>query len=252
MTLPDALLRVPILLALLTGPPAVPADPGPQGPPDSGPHPQGEESQHEHAGTSHRRFDDIEHWIGVFDDAARDEWQMPERVVRELGIGAGDRVVDLGAGTGYFSVRLARAILPGGALLAVDTEPGMVRHLAERSAAESIPNLTPVLALPDDPMLPPAGADLVFLCDTYHHIDDRVEYLRRLRDDLRAGGRVALIDFHKREMPVGPPLEHKLARDHVLSEFEEAGYGLAEEKDFLPYQYFLIFRPRPEGPTLPP
>jgi ubiquinone/menaquinone biosynthesis C-methylase UbiE len=118
----------------------------------------------------------------------------------------------------------------------------MVGHIAERSVRDSIANLTPVLARPEDPMLPPGRVDLVFICNTFHHIDDRVEYLKRLRGDLTAGGRVAVIDFRKKEIPVGPPADHKLTRDHVIAEFLEAGYDLAEEKTFLPYQYFLIFR----------
>ena len=90
--------------------------------------------------------------------------------------------------------------------------------------------------------LPPGSTDLVFICDTWHHIGERVAYLSRLRPALRPGARIAIVDFEKKELPVGPPPEEKLARDEVLREFTAAGFQLAEEQTFLPYQYFLIFR----------
>jgi ubiquinone/menaquinone biosynthesis C-methylase UbiE len=197
----------------------------------------------DHDATSRHHFQDLEHWLQVFEDPERDKWQQPDRVVRELGIGNGDVVADVGAGTGYFSLHLASAVAPAGHVFAVDIEPGMVGYIAERSERETIGNLTPVLALPHDPMLPPGGVDLVFICDTFHHFDDRVGYLKRLKQDLSPGGRIAVIDFLKKELPIGPPPAHKLPRDHVVAEFLEAGYTLVEEKAFLPYQYFLIFRP---------
>lgn len=197
----------------------------------------------DHDATSRHHFRDLEHWLEVFEDPERDDWQQPGRVVKELGIGNGDVVADLGAGTGYFSLHLARAVAPAGHVFAVDIEPGMVGYIGKRSDRELIGNLTPVLALPNDPMLPPGGVDLAFICDTFHHIDDRVEYLIRLQQDLSPTGRIAVIDFLKKELPIGPLVALKLPRDHVVAEFLEAGYILVEEKDFLPYQYFLIFRP---------
>ena len=91
--------------------------------------------------------------------------------------------------------------------------------------------------------LPPGACDLILIVDTYHHIDDRLEYFGRMKDALSPSGRIVVIDFHKRELPVGPPLEHKLSRDFVVDEMKQAGYRLADEKTFLPYSYFLIFAP---------
>ena len=105
--------------------------------------------------------------------------------------------------------------------------------------------MVPVLASFDNPRLPAATVDLILIVDTFHHIDDRITYFRRVRRVLRPGGRIAVIDWHKRDLPTGPPPEHKLAREQVVEEMEAAGYTLAgEPKDLLPYQYFLVFRPR--------
>jgi len=198
----------------------------------------------QHAATSHHSFADVEHWASVFDDPARDAWQKPAEVVKGLELRPGQTVADLGAGTGYFSRYLSAAVGPRGTVLASDTEPNMVVHLRERAEKEGTPNVVPVLASPDNPRLPAAGVDLVLVVDTFHHIDDRVTYFRALRRCLGRAGRVAIIDWHKRELPVGPPPEHKLARAQVVEEMTAAGYELGGEPDVLPYQYFLIFRPR--------
>ena len=116
----------------------------------------------------------------------------------------------------------------------------MVMYLNDRARVEGLTNLSSVLAAPDDPHLP-RRVDLVFLCNTFHHIDDRIEYFRRLREQLRPGGRIAVVDF-RLESEKGPP--HKLAPGIVEEELVAAGYELAERHDFLPEQYFLVFRCR--------
>ena len=196
-----------------------------------------------HDATAHHPFTGVEKWTKIFDDPKRDEWQKPQQVVAALALKPGQIVADLGAGTGYFERQLSKAVAPGGIVLAIDTEPEMVQHLGERARKETTPNVVPVLALPEDPFLPPGRVDCVLIVDTYHHLDDRLDYFRRMQDSLAPGGRVAVVDFHKRDMPVGPPLQHKLAREFVVDEMKEAGYLLADEKTFLPYHYFLIFRP---------
>lgn len=196
-----------------------------------------------HDATAHHPFDDAEKWSKVFDDPERDAWQKPEEVVVALGARPGMTVADLGAGTGYFERYLARAVSPGGIVLAIDTEPAMVQHLARRAAGHALDNIVPVLAEPDNPFLPKGKVDRVLIVDTYHHIDDRLEYFRRMRDSLAPGGRVAVVDFHKRPLPVGPPVEHKLARESVVDEMKQAGWILAEERTSFPYQYFLVFEP---------
>lgn len=195
-----------------------------------------------HDATARHSFEDVAHWVSVFDDPSRDAWQKPREVVAALGIEPGMWVADLGAGTGYFSGHLARAAQTG-AVLALEPEPNLLVHLRSRAEKEGMANLVPVLASPDNPRLPPRSVDLVLIVNTVHHIDDRVSYLRALERSLRPGGRVAIIDFKKEEVPVGPPLEHKLARQQVVEEMELAGYELVAEPGFLPYQYFLVFSP---------
>jgi ubiquinone/menaquinone biosynthesis C-methylase UbiE len=198
-----------------------------------------------HAATARHSFDDVEHWQAVFDDPSRDAWQRPREVVRALDLPRGAWVADLGAGTGYFSRYLSEAVGPDGTVFAVDTEPNLVSHLRARAEKEGTANVVPVLASRDNPRLPVGAVDLLLVVDTFHHIDDRPTYFRAVRRFLRQDGRVAVIDWHKRALPVGPPLDHKLAREQVVEEMDEAGYELsAEPKGLLPYQYVLIFKPR--------
>src|SRR5206468_3894275 len=156
--------------------------------------------------TSHRSFADVEQWVAVFDDPARDAYQKPREVVRALRIRPGMRVADVGAGTGYFSRYLSAAVGAAGTVLAVDTEPELVRYLRERAEKEKTDNVVPILASPDNPRLPRGAVDLVLLVDTFHHIDHRVAYFGSLRRTLAPGGRVAVVDWQKRETPVGPEL----------------------------------------------
>jgi ubiquinone/menaquinone biosynthesis C-methylase UbiE len=200
--------------------------------------------QSHHDATVRHSFADVQHWIAVFDDPARDAWQKPAEVVKALEIRRGMCVADLGAGTGYFSRYLSTAVGERGTVFAVDTEPNLVVHLRERAEHEQTPNVVPILASADNPRLPGGMVDLVLIVDTVHHIDDRVEYLRRLQLALKPGGRVVVIDFKKEaDVPVGPPAEHRLARAQVVEEFQRAGYQLAAAPEVLQYQYFLIFRP---------
>lgn len=182
-------------------------------------------------------------WVSIFDDPARDAWQKPAEVVRALQLQPGMRVADLGAGTGYFSRYLAAAVGDRGTVFAADTEPQLVAHLRERAEQEHTPNVIPILASADNPRLPAGAVDVVLIVDTVHHLDDRINYLHRLRRILKPGGRVVVIDFKKESIPVGPPPEHKLTREQIVEEFASAGYRLVSEPAILPYQYFLVFKP---------
>ena len=191
--------------------------------------------------THEHRFQDAEKWSRVFDDPERDAWQKPHQVIQALGLKPDASVADLGAGTGYFAVRLAR-MLPKGTVYAVDVEPDMVKHLAARAQRERLKNMTAVAAAPGDARLP-APVDLVLVVDTYHHIDDRSHYFGRLAGSLAPGGRVAVIDF-RLDAQRGPPKRARVAPERVKAELGAAGYALAAEHDFLPEQYFLVFSPR--------
>ena len=193
--------------------------------------------------TAQHSFNDPEKWAKIFDDPSRDGWQKPVQVVAALGIKGGMMVADLGAGTGYFTAALSRAAGPKGIVLGIDPEPEMVQYLGRRAHREGLANVVPVLALYEDPFLPPGRVDRVLIVDTYHHIEERQQYFHRLGADLAPGGTVAVVDFHKRPLPVGPPPEAKLDREVVVAEMQKAGFRLKEEPTFLPYQYFLIFEP---------
>jgi SAM-dependent methyltransferase len=190
--------------------------------------------------THRHSFDDAQRWAHVFDDPARDAWQKPHEVIQALALEPEAVVADLGAGTGYFAARLAN-MLPQGRVYAVDIEPDMVRYLGERAKRERLPNLVPVAGAPDDPRLP-EKVGLILLVDVYHHIEDRPAYFRRLGGSLRAGGRVAIVDF-RLDAPAGPPRAARIAPESVKAEMAAAGYALAAEHGFLPYQYFLVFKP---------
>jgi len=190
--------------------------------------------------THRHSFGDAEKWARVFDDPERDAWQKPHEVIQALALTPDALVADLGAGTGYFSARLAN-MLGQGRVYAVDIEPDMVRYLGERAKRGHLKNLLPVAGTPADPKLP-EKVDLVLLVDVYHHIEDRVAYFQRLRDALRLGGRVAIIDF-RLDSPEGPPRPARIAPEAVVAEMSSAGYVIVARHAFLPRQYFLIFRP---------
>ena len=188
---------------------------------------------HEHG------FGGAAQWASVFDDPARDAWQKPHEVIAALGLSQGANVADLGAGTGYFAVRLAHMV-SGGKVYAVDTEPDMVKYLAERASKSGLTNLIAVQGTPTSPNLP-AKVDLVLLVDVFHHIGDRVRYFRDLRASLNVGGKIAIIDF-RLDSPVGPPPQARLKPQQVIDELIQAGYTLDKTQDFLPNQYFLVFK----------
>jgi SAM-dependent methyltransferase len=189
----------------------------------------------------HRRFDDAEKWAKQFDDPARDAWQKPEEILDALHLQPASLVADIGAGTGYFSVRIARRV-PEGKVLAADVEPDMVRYLGARAEREHLANLTPVQARGDAANLP-EPVDLILVVDTYHHLDDRTRYFAALQSSLRPGGRLVIIDF-KPDSPNGPPAQHRIAPQLVTQELTAAGYELTEKLEFLPRQFGLIFRKR--------
>ena len=189
--------------------------------------------------THEHRFQNAERWARIFDDPDRDAWQKPHEVIQALKLKPDAIVADIGAGTGYFAMRLAHMTAQG-KVYAVDAEPDMVKHLAERAKKNGLANVVAVQAGPDDPRLP-EKADLVLLVDVYHHIGSREQYFRRLRESLKPGGRLAVIDFTM-ETRRGPPPSGRIAPDVVKSELQRAGYTLSEEHKFLPDQYFLVFR----------
>jgi predicted methyltransferase len=189
----------------------------------------------------HHRHGDTAAYIASLEDPARDAYQKPDEVMKALGLREGEVVADIGSGSGYFTVRFARAVGPTGRVYAVDVSPDMVRHLNHRLRDEGLRNVFTVLADPDDPLLPDASVDRFVIVDTWHHIEAREKYVALMKKMLKPGGQVVHIDFQKRDLPVGPPLGMKIDRAEVVKQMEDGGFKLSAEHDFLPYQYFLVF-----------
>lgn len=188
----------------------------------------------------HHTFDDPERYAKSFDDPARDAWQMPARVIESLKLGRGSLVADVGAGTGYFTVRLAK-VVPSGTVFAVDIQPEMLGYLQKRVKGEHITNVVTVLADATSANLP-KPVDAILIVDTYHHIPNRRAYFSGMQKSLTPSGRVAIVDF-KKDAPEGPPREFRFEADEIIAEMQQAGYVLETRHDFLPRQHFLIFRP---------
>ena len=189
--------------------------------------------------THQHSFQGAEQWANEFDDPKRDAWQKPHEVIQALALKPDAIVADIGSGTGYFSVRLAHMV-PQGRVYGVDIEPDMVKYLSERAKRDGLKNLTSVKGTPGDPLLP-EKVDLIFMVDTYHHIENRDRYFRALQDSLKPEGRIAIIDF-RMDSAEGPPKSARSAPEAIKAELNRAGYTLVKEHGFLPNQYFLIFQ----------
>jgi ubiquinone/menaquinone biosynthesis C-methylase UbiE len=195
---------------------------------------------HDHYGNPEHLRDYLERMEG----ADRAAWQKPDEVVAALALRPGDTVAEIGAGPGYFSLRIARVVAH---VFAVEVDPRMLPVLRDRVAASGARNVTPVFALREDPLLPPQSCDLILMVNTFHHMPAPAEYLRRVSRALKSGGRLVNVDFVKGELPVGPDPAHKLSREQFLGVAAEAGLALAGEETFLPYQYFLLLRTAVQG-----
>ena len=189
----------------------------------------------------HRLHQDSKAFIAMLDDPTRDAYQKPHEVVMALNLKEGESIGDIGAGSGYFTFRFAHHVGDAGRVYAVDISPDMIIHMNRRIRDLNLKNVVTILSAPDDPLLPDASVDRFFLCDTWHHIESHAHYLALMKKMLKPGGQVVMIDFNKKELPVGPPLEMKISREDLIKEMASNGFKLAAEHTFLPYQYFLIF-----------
>jgi arsenite methyltransferase len=172
-------------------------------------------------------------------DPSRDAWQKPNEVVQKLAIKPGSRVADLGAGGGYFTWYLAAAVGPQGKVYAVDIDETALRMIEREMKSRGVTNVVPIRAEPADAQLP-ESVDLVFTCDTYHHIENRVAYFKSLARYLRPDGKVAILDFYPHGFVSGW-LGHGTAKEEVRREMESAGYRLAANYNFIERQHFQIF-----------
>jgi arsenite methyltransferase len=202
----------------------------------------GQDSTQRDAHEMHRLHQDPKAYIAMLEDPARDAYQKPHEVINALKLKEGEVVGDVGAGSGYFTFRLAHHVGNTGRVYAVDVSPDMIVHLNRRIRDLKLTNVVTILSAPDDPLLIDTSIDRFFICDTWHHIPDHPRYLALMKKMLKPGGQVVMIDFKKTQTPVGPPLEMRINRNDLLKEMDTNGFHLEAEHTFLPHQYFLVFK----------
>ncbi|CAM3246440.1 class I SAM-dependent methyltransferase [Empedobacter stercoris] len=175
--------------------------------------------------------------INRFESKERDEYQQPNKVMQYLGDINGKTIMDIGAGTGYFSVKLAKQ---GANVIAADVNDEFQTFLKKRMEDNKIDNIT-LRKIPfDSPNLKDNEVDMVLIVNTYHHIDNRAEYFAKVKKGTKNNGELVVIDFFKTDVPVGPPTDHKVSIDEVIAELKKAGYTSFEVNvDLLPYQFII-------------
>jgi arsenite methyltransferase len=179
--------------------------------------------------------------ISRFERPERASWQKPDEVVQALALKNGEVVADIGAGTGYFTRRFAKAVAPDGKVYAVDVAADVLGYLQEQADREGLNNIVTIVSREDDPMLPKDTVDLAFFCDTTHHIADRVHFYRRMNRGLKEHGQMAIVDYAPGAPRTPHPSEEHVPRTQVIKEAEDAGFKFVNEFKFLPNQYFLLF-----------
>ena len=188
--------------------------------------------------------DQLESRIKSGEAVDRDSWQKPNEVVRALALKNGEVVADIGAGTGYFSRRFARAVAPDGRVYAVDVAADVLGYLRQEAEKEGLRNIVTIVSHEDDPLLPAGSVDLAFFCDTTHHIANRTAFYRKVISGLKQHGRMAIVDYPPGGDHAPHSPEELVPRSQVISEATEAGFALVDEFHFLPRQYFLVFERR--------
>lgn len=190
---------------------------------------------------AHMHGSDFETLARNFEDPAREKWQKPAEVIALLGDLSGKTVADIGAGTGYFSFPLAEKAKK---VIAIDIDRRFLEYIDQKNRRLPVPlPIETRRATESDPQLQPGEADIIILVNTYHHIDNRPEYFSVARQTLAEGGAVVIVDFFKKELPVGPPTRLKLDPETVAGELKRAGFReIRIDREILEYQYIIIAR----------
>lgn len=181
--------------------------------------------------------------LGILEGPDREEWQQPDRIMDALGIADGSSVADIGAGGGWFTIRLAHRVQVNGVVYAEDIQKEMLDSIARRVSDQRLANVRIVLGTYDDPRLP-GGLHAALMVDTYPQLrePDRVPFLRHVASSLAPGGRLGIVDFKTDGAGgPGPPLDERLAPEIVRRDAAQAGLRLLKDETFLRYQYLLIF-----------
>jgi ubiquinone/menaquinone biosynthesis C-methylase UbiE len=175
----------------------------------------------------------------------REQEERPDAALDAIGVAKGSTVADIGAGVGYMTWRLAGRVGPTGKVYANDIQPEMLRQLRRNMEQRHLTNVEPVLGAIDDPKLPPRAVDLVLMVDVYHEFSEPQAMLRRVRESLRPGGRLVLLEYRGEDPAVPIRPEHKMTVDQVKAEFEPEGFRLERVSEVLPRQHILIFTVKP-------
>jgi ubiquinone/menaquinone biosynthesis C-methylase UbiE len=179
---------------------------------------------------------------GWLERAEREEEEAPSKAIDALDLKPGMVIADIGAGSGYYTSRMARKVAPSGRVLATDIQPGMIAILERRITAEGLANVTTLLGAMDDPGLQPNSIDLAIMVDVYHELQQPQLFLQRLKPAFKPGGRLVLLEFRK-EDPKVPILEvHKMSVAEVKAELEAEGYAIDRVVDVLPWQHIIVLR----------
>ncbi|OFW27351.1 MAG: methyltransferase type 11 [Acidobacteria bacterium RIFCSPLOWO2_02_FULL_65_29] len=192
---------------------------------------------------SGRQFAGVMGWQGApwLEREERDIEEAPDTAIDALDLEAGQTVADIGAGSGYMSVRMAKRVGPTGRVFAEDIQPEMIDLLKQRLARERVTNVTPVLGLIDNPRLPDASVDLMLLVDVYHEFSEPQKMLRGMRAALKPDGRLVLLEYRKEDPTIPIRLEHKMTVAEAKLEVEAEGFTLSKVDGRLPRQHILIF-----------
>ena len=174
--------------------------------------------------------------------AEREDEEAPARALQIIGIEPGSTIADIGAGSGYFTLRMARMVGPGGRVYANDIQQGMLDIIRKRLSEEGITNVTLVLGETADPKLPPSSIDMALMVDVYHEVQEPQKMLRRIREALKPAGRLVLLEYRKEDpsIPINPT--HKMSVKEVRLEREHEGFTLASVSEKLPRQHIFVFR----------
>lgn len=200
-------------------------------------HHKEEKHHHGHSANEHMHKRPVEELIKEFESAERDAYQKPDKVLKYLGDISTKKIIDIGTGSGYFAVKLAAQ---DAEVIAADVSDEFLVALDKRITENNLNNIETRKIPYDEPGLAPEEVDMVLIINTYHHIEDRSTYFNKVKAGTKTTGELVIIDFFKTEVPVGPPVNHKISIDQVIAELKRAGYtSFVVNVDLLPYQFII-------------
>jgi SAM-dependent methyltransferase len=197
-------------------------------------------------GVAHKHktpFGSTEKYIDFLERQDRVTWQKPGAVIETLELKGDEKIADVGAGSGYFSLRFASA-LPRGRVYAIDVDPAMIHHIRNKVMADTIDNVEVIHASPEDPKVP-KDSEIVFICDVLHHVENKSQWLKKIHGVVKRGARLILIEYKEGDLPEGPPEWMKMSPKEVTSNALGAGFTpVSTDNDLLPYQTLFVFEKR--------